>query len=364
MKMQMKSGSLWKAAAAAAAVAALLAGVTFSRLVPFGYQSEALIQPDKTQLNAEAATALSRASLTSLIARENLYEKERATVPLDELAWRLRSSIFLWSDRKDGPLRVRVNAPDAAQAQRVAQDVAEAFVDAKAAALVDPANLPSHPNRPPLGAVVQLGLVLGVVAGALFALFRGLGVWKLAAALGVAGTVLGVAAGSVIPNVFLGLSIVSCRTRDAAAVRKLIDSATDTERLASMVRQFNLYPGDPQAGQKLRENLTLKPDLRPSGNPATGAAKGSYDIDINFKYPSQATAQMVTEAVGAYLADENVHRRTGITVQMLAPVFVSAGQGFPKRLVGPTTGLVLGLACAVMLGIWRVFTARRQLRHA
>lgn len=49
---------------------------------------------------------------------------------------------------------------------------------------------------------------------------------------------------------------------------------------------------------------------------------------------------------------------------MIAPAFVHVGQGFPKRLIGPATGLVLGLACAVMLGIWRAFAARRQLRHA
>lgn len=56
------------------------------------------------------------------------------------------------------------------------------------------------------------------------------------------------------------------------------------------MKKFNLYPGDPQAGQKLREHLTVRPDLRPSGNPATGTARGSYDIVIIFKYPIPATA--------------------------------------------------------------------------
>jgi len=121
MKMQMKSGSLWKAAAFAAVVG-VLAGVTFSRLMPFQYQSEAVIQPDKTQLNAETATVLSRANLTRLILRENLYEKDRARVPIEELILWLRSSILLWSDRKDGPLRVRVNAADAAQALKPLAD--------------------------------------------------------------------------------------------------------------------------------------------------------------------------------------------------------------------------------------------------
>ena len=132
---------------------------------------------------------------------------------------------------------------------------------------------------------MQFGLVIGLVTGSLFALFNGLKVWKPVAALGVAGTVLGVAPASVIPNIYLGLSVVSCRTSDAAAVRQLIDSATGPERLAAIVRQFNLYPGDQQAAQKLRESLTLKPDLRPFGNPATGTAKDSYDIVFDFNIP-------------------------------------------------------------------------------
>jgi hypothetical protein len=317
-----------------------------------------------TQFNAVTTAILSRASLTRLILRENLYEKDRARVPLEQLALWLRSSVFIWSDRKDGPLRIRVNAPDAAQAQRAAQRIADAFVDAKAAALVDPANLPTHPNRPPLRADVQFGLVAGLLAGSLFALFNGLKVWKPVAALGVAGTVLGAAAGSVVPNIFQGLSIVSCRSSDVAAVRESIDSATDPARLAAIVRQFNLYPGNPQAVQKLSEHLTLKPDRPPFGNFWTGNAKGSYDIFINFKYPDQTIAQTVTEAVAIYLTEASVQRRAGITVEMVAPAFVHAAPHIPNRLIGSGTGLGLGLACAVLLGLWRMFANRPRLKHA
>jgi hypothetical protein len=153
LKMQMRSGNFWKAAGIAA-LAALLAGVTFGALAG-QYRSEAVIRPAKTQLNAETTTILGRANLTRLILREKLYEKDRARVPLEELALRLRSSVLIWSERKDGPMRIRVYIPDPAQAQRAAQGIADAFVDAKAAALVDPANLPTYPNRPPLLADVS-----------------------------------------------------------------------------------------------------------------------------------------------------------------------------------------------------------------
>jgi hypothetical protein len=265
MKMQMKSATLWKAVAASV-LAAAVAGTIFS-FYTTGYRSEVVIRPEDGQLNEQTAKILSRASLASLIKKENLYEKERATVPLDDLVLRLRSGILIWSDLRDGSRRVRVTAPDAAQAQRTAQGIADAFVEEKAAALVYPANLPARPERPSLGAAVQLALVVGILAGGLFTLFNGLSAWRLVAALGVGGTVLGLAVASAIPNSFQGLSIVSCRTSDAGAVRKLIDSATDTERLAFLAKSFNLYPGDSQAEEKLKQHLSLRPDLRLTGNP-------------------------------------------------------------------------------------------------
>ena len=83
IEMQLKSGTLWKAAAVAA-FAAAVAGTTFSFYTP-DYRSEAVIRLDEAQLNAQTAGILSRAGLTGLIQRDDLYEKERATVPLENL---------------------------------------------------------------------------------------------------------------------------------------------------------------------------------------------------------------------------------------------------------------------------------------
>jgi hypothetical protein len=115
--------------------------------------------------------------------------------------------------------------------------------------------------------------VIGLVAGVFFALFNGLKVWKPVAALGIAGTVLGAAAASVVPNIFQGLSVVSCRTSDSAAVHQLIDSAMDPARLAAIVRQFNLYPGDPRAVQKTQG----------ASHPETGSAAIWQSKDGNRK---------------------------------------------------------------------------------
>jgi hypothetical protein len=206
--------------------------------------------------------------------------------------------------------------------------------------------------------------VAGVLGGALLAVFIRLKVWKVAAVLGVAGTVLCAAASFAIPDTFEGLSVVSAQTSDVAVVRQLIAWATDDDKLSALTHQFNLYQGDPQAVQNLREHLILKPDLRPSGNPLTKTSPGSYDIAIRFPYSDQAPAQFVTEAVAADLTGEEVRGRSGITVEMVAPAFVRARHHIPNRVIGSGAGLVLGLVCALGFGLWRALTTGRQLRHA
>lgn len=360
--MQVKSGSLWTIVATAAI--ALLASVAFSQLANYGqYRSEAVIRPDEARLNTVAAQILSRSALTQLIMREHLFTKERDSVSIEDLDLWLRNSVLLWSEGGK-LLRVRATAQAAADAQRTAQGVADAFVEANAASLTEPANLPTGPDRPPLKATLQFGLVAGVIGGALITVFIKLKVWKAATVLTVAGTVLCAAASLAVPDAFEGLSVVSCQTSDTAAVHGLIDSVTSDDKLSSLASQFNLYQGDPQAVQKLREHLIMTPDLRPSGNPLTRTPAGSYDIAIRFRYPDQATAQFVTEAVAADLTGEELRTRSGITVEMVAPAFVRAQPHVPNRVIGSEAGFALGLASALGFGLWRVITVRGHLRHA
>lgn len=149
---------------------------------------------------------------------------------------------------------------------------------------------------------------------------------------------------------------VHCRNPDPADIDRVIASATDSQRLAWLVQQCNLYPGDAKAEQRLREHLTIKP--------VAGGPWGT-NIGIEFKYPNEETAQRVAMLVAWSIVHDGAGRPSGMTLVMSAPSYVHRHNGhFPNVMKGSGAGLVLGFACAALLGSWRTIAARRQPRHA
>ena len=80
------------------------------------------------------------------------------------------------------------------------------------------------------------------------------------------------------------------------------------------------------------------------------------------------------------LSDKNVECRYGPTYTWVWPSDASPSRsiypernekltmfarlgGMPNHLIGSGTGLVFGLLCAVLVGVWRTVTARQQLTH-
>src|ERR1700721_3855787 len=91
------------------------------------------------------------------------------------------------------------------------------FVDAKVGEFLDPASLPVHPQNPRRSRIVIMGLLAGVLAGVLFALFNGLKVWKIAAGLGIAGAIAGAAVAFVLPERFASEAVIWYQSPDPAA---------------------------------------------------------------------------------------------------------------------------------------------------
>jgi hypothetical protein len=209
--------------------------------------------------------------------------------------------------------------------------------------LIEQANLPTHPDRPPFATALSVALAIGVFAGILFAVVQAFHVWKPIAVLGLAGAVLGAAGASALPRTFDGLSVVSCRTTNPADVRNLIGLATAPQRLTVLIQRFHLYTGDSRPELRLRQSLNINPVLKPHGNPATRTANGSYDINIRFRYSDQSAAQLVTEAIAARLTEADNQQRVGIASEMVAPVFVHAGPPAPSASIGLIAGLVFGI---------------------
>jgi hypothetical protein len=354
--MQIQSGNLLRVGGVLLGVT-VLAALLISQTGRAEYRSEAVVLPDWPTLNAEAASVLSRDSLADIIVRNDLFKEDRAKASLEDLALRLRSSVLLIAtaagDGSRGPLRLRVSDRDPRQAQRASAAIAQGFVNANAARLIEQANLPAHPDRPPFATALSVAFAIGVFAAILFAVVQAFHVWKPAAVLGLAGAVLGGAGASALPHSFDGLSVVSCRTTDPAAARNLIGLVTAPQELTVLVQRFHLYPGDSRPEQRLLQSLNINPVLKPHGNPATRTANGSYDINIRFRYSDQNTAQLVTEAIAARLTEADNQQRVGIASEMVAPVFVHAGPPAPSASIGLIAGLVFGIASGGLIGYRR-----------
>ncbi len=68
---------------------------------------------------------------------------------------------------------VSVTASDAARAQWATRTLADRFVEEKTGAILEPASLPVRPTNPGRFPMMLFGFIMGVLAGALFALFTG-----------------------------------------------------------------------------------------------------------------------------------------------------------------------------------------------
>ncbi len=361
LAMQLKVWSPWKIIAASAAFGAL-AAAAYTLTIPKRYVSEALIRvqvygnPDAVDqdINAIAEEVLSRSSLVGIMMREGLYQRERSSLPVEDIVQRMRrEDIHIRAASADGSpaFTVAFAAADAASAQRVTGRLASAFIEkaleSHAGArweLRDGPGLPAHPDGPRLSRNMTMGLMAGILAGALFALFNGLKVWKLAAALGVAGLVLGAAVAYVIPTRYSSMAVIQFR---GPGIDQLVREAAAPASLDAILRRFNLYPNDPAARTKLRANLHFLPIQR--------LTSGVGAMAIQFDYGDRQTAQEVTRDVVASIIDASARSGTEIKVTTLDPASLAGQPTSPNRAAVEAMGVFAGLAGAVLLGLRRYY---------
>jgi uncharacterized protein involved in exopolysaccharide biosynthesis len=228
------------------------------------------------------------------------------------------------------------------------------FVDAKVGTVLDPANLPNHPVEPRRSRHMVMGLLIGIVAGSLFALFAGLKVWKLAGALGLAGAIAGAALAFALPPRFGSMAVLRYEAADEAAAKgrlgEMVAQITNDASLRVMVQQFNLYPGETGAAGRLREHLHIA---------AIGSAPAMV---IRFEDKDPYTAQRVVSGVIGRLMEESIQSnvRAGValdmTIELLDPPSLPLNPVFPNRAMVASSGLFLGLACAVVMKLSRGFS--------
>jgi capsular polysaccharide biosynthesis protein len=364
MKMQMESWTPLKIIAAFTAIG-MVGAAAYSWTIPDRYASTEVIKFDRRfdgemrrRVLSIQQMALSRASLARIMYDEGLYPGERSRVPLEEVVEQMRRDINIQSIQSvrgsnEVAFSVSFKGTDPERVREVTRKLAAMFVDAKVGTVLDPANLPTNAGEPRRSRHMVMGLLIGVAAGLLFALFAGLKVWKLAGALGLAGALAGAALAFALPPRFGSMAVLRFEAEDEVAakgrMRQLFAEITNDASLREVVRQFNLYPGEAGAEGRLREHLHIE------------AIRNAPAMVIRFEYKDPFTAQKVVSGLIGRLLDESIQSgfRTGahleMTIELLDPPSLPLHPVFPNRPMVASSGLFLGLACAVMLKLSRSF---------
>jgi LPS O-antigen subunit length determinant protein (WzzB/FepE family) len=357
VKMQMQIWSAWKIVAAFGLAGVLLAvGITF--MIPKSYISTAVIQiggNSERQLEDVVIQLESRASLTRRMVAEGLYKAERAQQPLEDVVEQMRKKDILIravGGAGAGTYSVSFSSADPGEAQRTTQWLASQFVEAKIATVVDPARLPVVPTNPRPSRNILMGLISGVIAGAFFALFAGLRVWKLAAGLGLAGAIAGAAVAYWLPDRYASMAVMRYVATDQSAaalrVRQLATGVTSDASLGAMVQRLNLYPSEAAGASKLREHLHINTLIDRPGIAITFDDRNRF---VAQKVVADVVGRIMEEAVFGGKAPSDIR----MTLELLDPPSLPLNPVFPNRPVVAGTGLLFGLACAVGFGLWRYF---------
>jgi uncharacterized protein involved in exopolysaccharide biosynthesis len=167
---------------ALAIMGTLVAGVT-ALCIPDTYLSTAVLKPGRSNSESVAnmvRTAMTRGALTKIINDEHLYEAERAVKPLDEVVDKMRRSIRVGkvSVSKNGTAAFMIDFtyPDQAKAQHANGDLVRLLQQTASPTtpleVLDPASSPGTPVYPNRLTMTLVGLVSGLLLGAMIAGLR------------------------------------------------------------------------------------------------------------------------------------------------------------------------------------------------
>jgi len=203
LEMQIAMGTFGKILAVFGVSGALIAGAV-SLTLPDRYRSSVLVRVQKTQgvtadayhseLDGLLRDVLDHKSLVGIMERERLYERERASKPVDDVINKMRNDISIKLMGSDA-LRVSFDGSDAARARETANALADTLIEtalhrAEDAALhraeagtlattilqrfeiLERPTMPQRPVRPNRIAMTGFGLCAGLLFGVFAALVR------------------------------------------------------------------------------------------------------------------------------------------------------------------------------------------------
>ncbi len=184
--MQTTTWTFGKIAVSFAVAGAVLCGALSFVAMPDKYTSDAVLRLQTAQAvipgNAERfvmtlmENALGRSSLIDIIKKQNLYTRERTSMPLEGVVEKMRHDISFERLGNSEAFHVRFRYGNALQAQR-SEQLMEGNIALRRAGrfafnleVLDPASLPKHPSFPNRFIIAATGLAGGLLLGALTAL--------------------------------------------------------------------------------------------------------------------------------------------------------------------------------------------------
>lgn len=272
-KMQLSQSTSAKIVAAFAAAGLLIASV--SGIVTHArYVSTAVVRtPDDSGILARAEqTVLRRTSIASLVMQNDLYHAERERQPLEDVIETMRTRDIHISVERNRTVRISFAADDPRRSQRITDLLMQRLnfemhaIGGKGFQLIDSPSLPQAPISPNRLLAATAGLVIGTLAGLLFALLRKLRgqTLRFASAFGAAGLCLSLLGSYLlIPNRYISRSVIRVqRPGDAQAVASELRAAAARRNLkgvgvrASPIAVVVSVPGeDPSTAQQINSEL-------------------------------------------------------------------------------------------------------------
>ena len=365
--MQMTSLSFWKILAGCTLAGVLAAGI-WSVALPERYVSTAVMRIDgapgeaQIQMMRLQHATLSRSSLASIIKGQNLYVKERKTLPLEDIIQgmrdrdvRIRSTVVAGKSA----FAVEFTSQDPAAAQATAraivsslleQNVQSGMAQGKVTSIevLVPASLPSRPIAPNRRRVISsglgAGLLLGLVSAATWSIMRRKERWsfKRIGAFAAGGIALGLTVAFLIPDEFVSTAVL--RTTDIGKWQSTMTEVLSDDSLAAIVRQDDLFSRELSNGnmsdvtRKMRNQFIRVQQVR--AGPDDGA------MVLSFRYPDRWKAQAVTRDLVNRFFTGPQHANA----EVLDPPNLPATPVYPNRLnivlIATAAGLLLGFGAS------------------
>ncbi len=366
--MQLSGIGFWKIAAGFTLAGALISGV-WSLTVPDRYVSSAVLrigEPDAgatlearprmlDRLQALQRTVFARQSLSNIIVRQGLYERERARDPLEEIVQKMRNRDLRVQLLNNTHFAVSFASDNPAAAQATVRAVVAALAEANVKAeprraltleVLDPASLPAAPDGPDRGRMIRngvaAGLALGILCGVLWSLVRGRRQWSWnrIGGFATAGMVLGITIAVLLPDEYVSTAVL--RASDGEKMEAALQAAFSDASLSDVIERNQLYRSDRRSGAmgqaigKMR-NTAIRVQMVTLPDAHTRA------FTLSFQYTDRYKAQAATRDLVARIVG-------GMPAEVLDPPSMPQAPTSPNRLqialFGIVAGVLLGMAAS------------------